>query len=139
MEMNQTTFSVIGIEARLITEFRIYHNANPQVWDLFQQFTFEAINMGRSRYGSQSVIERIRWYTNIETADFGRNVDFKISNNHVAFYARMFHDKYPEHDKFFRIRPSAADEKNPAESSETAELKQQVEMERPTAKAMNHV
>jgi len=75
-----------------------WHKKNPHVWDLFQKFTFQAINAGRSRYSVNAIFERIRWHTDIET----QGDPFKISNNHRAYYARYFHVMYPKHDGFFR-------------------------------------
>lgn len=81
-----------------------FHEENPAVWDLFQAFTFEAINAGHKHYSAMAIIQRIRWHTGVET----KGSRFKINNNHVAYYARMFHVAYPEHDGFFRLR-SAGD------------------------------
>lgn len=77
-----------------------WHKENPHVWDLFQRFTFEAINAGYDHYSTNSVIERIRWHSEIET----RGDKFKINNNHAPYYARYFHHMYPQHDGFFRTR-----------------------------------
>ena len=77
-----------------------WHKKNPQVWELFQKFTFEAIESGRTHYSTNSVIERIRWYTDIETS----GDVFKINNNHAPYYARLFHLEYPQYDGFFRTR-----------------------------------
>lgn len=30
--------------------------------------------------------------------------DFKINNNHSPYFARHFHWRYPEYDKFFELR-----------------------------------
>lgn len=75
-----------------------WHKKNPHVWELFQKFTFQAINAGRGHYSVNAIFERIRWHTDIET----QGDPFKISNNHRAYYARYFHVMYPEHDGFFR-------------------------------------
>lgn len=77
-----------------------YHQENPKVWALFERFTLEAINAGFQHYSTNSIIERIRWHTNIET----RGDMFKINNNHAPYYAREFHKRYPQHDGFFRMR-----------------------------------
>jgi len=75
-----------------------WHNKNPQVWELFQKFTFQVIDAKFKHYSVNAIFERIRWHTDIET----RGDSFKISNNHRAYYARYFHHCYPEHDGFFR-------------------------------------
>jgi hypothetical protein len=35
---------------------------------------------------------------------------YKISNDFVAFYSRLFAEDYPDHAGFFRYRQSMADE-----------------------------
>ena len=77
-----------------------WHKKNPHVWELFVQYTFQAINAGRKNYSVNAIFERIRWHTDIET----KGDSFKISNNHRAYYARYFHVMYPEHDGFFRTK-----------------------------------
>ena len=77
-----------------------WHKENPQVWELFQKYTFQLINAGFSHYGAKGVMERIRWHSDVETT----GDRFKIGNNHTAYYARYFHHKYPEYDGFFRTR-----------------------------------
>jgi len=80
--------------------FLEFHHKNPEVYELFKRFTFQVVNSGRHGYGARSLIERIRWHTNIETTD----PDFKINNNHAPHYARMFMLEFPKHDKFFTTR-----------------------------------
>jgi hypothetical protein len=81
-------------------EFNKFHKENPNVWELFVKFTFDVIRTGRKNYSVNAVFERIRWHTDIETT----GKQFKLSNNHRAYYARYFHEKYPEYDGFFRTK-----------------------------------
>ena len=78
-----------------------WHKDNPEVWDKFKDYTFEAINSGRNKYSQWAIINRIRWYSEIET----KGGEFKISNDYICFYARLFHARYPEHSDFFRLKP----------------------------------
>ena len=78
-----------------------WHKSNPRVWLLFEQYTFEAINSGRKNYSHWDIINRIRWNEEIET----KGGDFKISNDYISFYARLFHARYPEHNGFFKLKP----------------------------------
>jgi hypothetical protein len=78
-----------------------FHKQNPHVYELFEQFTFQAINAGFENYSANAVFERIRWHTDIETKSNG---GFKLSNNHRAYYARYFHHLNPEYDGFFRTK-----------------------------------
>ena len=84
-------------------KFNTFDANNPHVWDLFVQYTMQAINSGVKKFGAQAVIERIRWHHNIDTVSEDQ---FKISNDHAAFYARKFMQEYPQHDGIFRIKAS---------------------------------
>jgi len=101
-----------GIAAR----FAAIDAANPQIWELFQRFTFHMIRRGFSHYSARAVIHRVRWETATPLED---GTQFKINNNWSPFYARKFHKTYPEHDGFFRNRASRADER-PIEEPEAA-------------------
>ena len=78
-----------------------WHKQNPKVWIRFRDYTLEAIKRGRKSYSEWGIIYRIRWNEEIET----RGGEFKISNNYIAFYARLFHAKYPQYKDFFRLKP----------------------------------
>jgi len=77
-----------------------YHNENPAIYDLIKHFAMIAIKSGRTHYGMNSVIERVRWHTTVETD----GVPHKINNNHAPFYTRLFEQEHPEHQGFFRTR-----------------------------------
>jgi hypothetical protein len=77
-----------------------FHLANPQVYELFKRFTFEALRSGRKNYSAYAIFERIRWHSEIET----QGDDFKLNNNHRPYYARLFMYEHPEYDGFFRTR-----------------------------------
>lgn len=70
--------------ADLKETFDEFDRDNPHVYDLFVKYALEAKARGRTRFSISMITERIRWYTAIETSD----PDFKINNNHRAFYAR---------------------------------------------------
>jgi hypothetical protein len=80
---------------------------HPQVTKLFIQFTNEIIDRGFKHYSSKAIFERIRWET--DQADVDGNSTFKLSNNHTAWFARKFMERFPEHEGFFRThyRPSS--------------------------------
>lgn len=88
------------------TAFEIFHRDNPQVYELFRRFTFQAIDAGRRDFGAKAVMERIRWSSMVETS----GEPYKINNNYTAFYARIFMDSHPEHQGLFQTRKSVADE-----------------------------
>ena len=77
-----------------------WHKENPQVCGKFEEYTLEAIATGREHYSHWAIINRIRWNKEIET----NGGEFKISNDYIGFYARLFHARYPEHKDFFRLK-----------------------------------
>jgi hypothetical protein len=76
-----------------------WHQANPEVWRLFDRFAFEAIEHGH-KVSHWLIINRIRWETFIVTTGH----DYKLSNDHIAFYARLWRAVYPEHKDLFTIK-----------------------------------
>lgn len=74
-----------------------WHKENPHVYDLFKRFSLQAINKGHKRLSAWLIVNRIRWETSIETT----GSDFKISNDFIAFYARLFMHEHPEYVGFF--------------------------------------
>lgn len=77
-----------------------WHKENPHVYELFERFAFQAIAKGHKRLSAWLIVNRIRWETTVET----KGEDFKISNDFIAYYARLFHALHPEHAGFFRTK-----------------------------------
>jgi len=82
-------------------EWEDYHRENPMVWEYFKKFSFEAIAKGRSRISHWLIINRIRWEVYIVTT----GEEFKISNNYIAFYARLWQQTFPKHKDLFYTKP----------------------------------
>jgi hypothetical protein len=87
-------------------KFRKFHDTNPQVYELFKRFAFDAMNQGHHRLSSEMIINRIRWETKVVTTDY----DYKINNDYKPFYSRLFIEQYPRHKAFFQCRQSWADD-----------------------------
>jgi len=88
-------------QADILTQrFCVYHRNNPGIYVMFKRFAFEAIQSGLDHYSAAGIIERIRWEVAIQTVD----ENFKISNDHRALYARLFHLDEPQHSEFFHLR-----------------------------------
>ncbi len=94
-----------GTPKSMALDFRDFDRANPKVWEMFVEFSLEAIRAGRKVLGAKMIAERIRWEVYVKTT----TEDFKINNNHTAFYARKFMRTYPAHGEIFRTRKSEAD------------------------------
>jgi hypothetical protein len=77
-----------------------WHKKNPHVWALFEKFSREAVGRGRKKISHWLIINRIRWETSIVTT----GCDFKISNDYIAFYARLWIALYPDHKELFNVK-----------------------------------
>jgi hypothetical protein len=84
----------------LESAFETFHRDNPSVYDMFQRFALQARRSGRAHFGVAAVWERLRWETQIATV----NDEFKLNNNHRAYYARMYMRDFPDAAGFFRTR-----------------------------------
>lgn len=86
-------------------DFLRFHSANPHVYSLFDRFAWEAIKAGREVLSASLIFERIRWETTVLTSD----TDFKLNNNHRAYYARLWMNRNPEIEVIFRTRTVVAE------------------------------
>ncbi len=103
MEVNMNNIDKVTKD--FVTDFKYFHAKNPEVYDLFKRFAFEAINKGHVRLSSEMIINRIRWETSVVTTD----KDYKINNDYKPFYARLFMEEHPTYNNFFNTRGSHAD------------------------------
>jgi hypothetical protein len=79
-----------------------WHLDNLDVYRLFEGFADEARNCGHARLSAWLIVNRIRWETTVVT----RGDDFKVSNDFIGFYARLYMGKDPTvRGGFFQIRP----------------------------------
>jgi hypothetical protein len=82
--------------------FLTYHRKFPEIWNHFERLSLKVWETGRRKYGAQTIVHNIRWHVEIEE----RGEDFKINNEFIAYYARVFLMKYPEAAEigFFELR-----------------------------------
>jgi len=80
-------------------EFDRYDSENPQVWEAFKKFAFEAKAKGFKNYSANGIFELMRWHTDINSLP-----DFKINNNYRPDYARKMMREFPEFEGFFRTK-----------------------------------
>ena len=87
-------------------EWEQFHKDHPRVYNLITRYALEGIKRGRKNGSINQIFEVIRWnhYTGSESEEF------KLSNSHRAFYARLFMQENPEYDGFFRTNKSKADD-----------------------------
>ncbi len=77
-----------------------WHKDNLLVWDYFERFALEAVAKNRKKISHWLIINRIRWETAIVTT----GEEFKISNDHIAFYARLWKATYPQYADLFNTK-----------------------------------
>jgi hypothetical protein len=88
--------------------WRVFHENNPLVWRLYEQFTFDLIRAGHEHGSSDMVLHRIRWETalRVNTKEVVR-----INNNFSSLYSRLFDQNYPQHTGFFLKRKRISEDK----------------------------
>jgi hypothetical protein len=101
------------VSAELLSLFKAFHLANPKVYELFCKYAREAKAAGRERFSHWMIVNRIRWYTAVET----RGDDFKVNNNFIALYARLLVWQDPSFDGFFQLRECKPDRKLKTEAA----------------------
>lgn len=87
------------------TDFERFHAENPRVYELFKRFTFQAIRRGFQHYSADGIGHQIRWHTGVIT----KGEEWKVNNNYISAYARMFEREHTEYQGFFRKRISKYD------------------------------
>lgn len=71
------------------------------MWQLVEQYAFEALRAGRKRVGIGAVWERIRWHVDVERDP---SEHFKLNNSFRAYYSRRWQYEHPEHAGLFETR-----------------------------------
>ena len=84
------------LKQSLSDRFEQFHADNPRVYDLFKNFTDEVINAGYTKFSAWSIIGRIRWETDVVVLT---DEPFRISNDFIALYSRLWMKEHPEYDK----------------------------------------
>lgn len=91
-----------GLYEKHRLKWRKYFFANPGIWDLFDSYARAAFGR-REHYSPWIIINRIRWHHEIDVAS---EDEFKISNNHIQFYSRLWMAVEPHfRGRFFSLRP----------------------------------
>jgi len=92
-----------GELGKLEKSFWKFHEANPKVYTLLVKFAYQWRQRlgGQAKLGISELFERVRWEVSIHT---NGNGNFKLNNNHRAFYARLIMDRHVELREIFRLR-----------------------------------
>jgi hypothetical protein len=83
-----------------------FAEANPEVWEVFKKHALYAAVRNRPS-GAQNIWERMRYEIYVELAK--PDPDFRLNNDYVAFYPRLFMHRFPQYKEFFETRRSCYD------------------------------
>lgn len=76
---------------------------NEHIYSAFKCLAFEMALTGRTRYSARTIVEGIRWKTDLSDTD----KTFKVNNNYTSGLARLFMSEYGEkYQGFFQLRDS---------------------------------
>jgi len=87
-------------ESALGREWLRWHTENPMFFEHFEEFTFQAINKGHTRLSGWLITNRVRWETTIVT----RGNDYKIKNDYIALFSRLFMVRHQKYVGFFKTK-----------------------------------
>jgi len=77
-----------------------FHYCNPGVYALFKRFALEMIGNGVRKSSPWLIVNRIRWEVALKTV----GSEYKLPNEFIAYYSRLFMRDHPEHGKFFNTK-----------------------------------
>lgn len=87
--------------------FKLFHEKNPQVYELFEMKAMTAIKMGKRKISSKLIINVLRWEMFIDTED--TITTYKINDSYSSHYARLFAEKNPKYRNVFNYRKLRAE------------------------------
>jgi hypothetical protein len=80
-------------------DFKKYDEKNPQIWEAFKKYSFQAKAKGFSHYSANGIFEVIRWHSGASAEGV-----YKVNNNYRPDYARKMMEEFPQFKGFFRVR-----------------------------------
>ena len=81
-------------------KFRKFNFNNPLIYQTFSTYSWDAAKAGHKVFSHWLIMNRIRWDSLLKTD----GEKYKIPNEFIAFYARMFMIKHPQLGTFFKIK-----------------------------------
>jgi len=82
----------------LASQFLYHLRTKPETYQFFEKFTLEMIQTRPNRGSQWMVANRVRWETMI------RDEPYKVTNDFIALYARLFMARHPQHDGYFQTK-----------------------------------
>lgn len=80
--------------------FFAWLDQNEHIYQVFERMALTMFNSGRKRYSARTIIEVIRWNTDLKD----NSVTWKINDHYTPGMARWFIDNHPECEGFFDVR-----------------------------------
>lgn len=98
--MSQATLFESPLEAR----WRAFHDAHPEVYELFERFALRALERrGGRRIGARMIWERMRWEASVELPQ-APGESWRLNDHHAPYAAREFERRHPELGPVFEKR-----------------------------------
>lgn len=85
--------------ASLQDRFERFHSDNPQVYEALIHEGRELLARGHRKFNISLIYERVRWHVYMRT--FDDQLDYKLPNNHRAYYARLIMRQEPDFEGVF--------------------------------------
>lgn len=82
--------------------FEAFHARNPGVYSELERMCQALVDRGRRRIGIGMLFEVLRWNYYLATTD--PDSEFRLNNNHRAYYARLIIERHPEWADLFQLR-----------------------------------
>lgn len=83
----------------LLTRWWSWHHAQPAFWQLFERFALQAAQAGRRKFSGWLITNRIRWESLV--VQRREEDEYKISNDFIAVYTRLFIRTHPTYAYLF--------------------------------------
>lgn len=82
-------------------KFKEFHEKNPKVYQLFKMQVQKALQRGKKKMSSKTILGFIRWEIYLQTHS---NDEFKINDAYTSRYARLFIEDHPQYENIFNLR-----------------------------------
>lgn len=96
-----SAFEQLDKKSTLFKSWEKYHRDHPEVYLFFCRFAYEAMDSGKEKLSGWLIANRIRWEIRVQRLDYDV---FKLKNDFIAIYTRLFLHEHPNHKAFFNIK-----------------------------------
>lgn len=81
--------------------FELMHKTHPEIYETFCKTIEDIMRRGFKRWSADGVFHIMRYTTKADGRDIER---YKLNNDYISRYARMWADEHPQHEGFFKFR-----------------------------------